>query len=51
VRNPEASSAVSLGDTHPASELITALERLVGPDEVILQVNAWLDERAAQLAE
>jgi hypothetical protein len=30
-------------------ELISALERLVGPDEVERQVDAWLSERAARL--
>jgi hypothetical protein len=32
----------------PIGELITALERLVGPDEVARQVDGWL-ERAARL--
>ena len=31
-------------------ELITALERLVGRDEVHKQVDAWLDERRTRLA-
>jgi hypothetical protein len=32
------------------SELITALERCVGPDEVHKQVDQWLDERRTRLA-
>ena len=31
-------------------ELATAIERLVGPDELSKQVSDWLDERAARLA-
>ena len=31
-------------------ELVTGLERLVGPDEVSRQVNGWLDARRTRLA-
>ena len=31
-------------------ELVTGLERLVGPDEVSRRVNVWLDARRARLA-
>jgi hypothetical protein len=31
------------------SELCSALERLVGPDELSRQVDEWLDTRAARL--
>jgi hypothetical protein len=30
-------------------ELVSALERLVGPDKVARQVDEWLDQRAARL--
>jgi hypothetical protein len=30
-------------------ELVSALERLVGPDELERQIDGWLDERAARL--
>jgi hypothetical protein len=29
-------------------ELVTALERLVGPDEVLRQIDDWLDVRAGR---
>ena len=30
--------------------LITALERLVGPDEVARQIDGWLEERGTRVA-